>query len=240
MASSSRDRAPACDCTRNSPRGIPARQEHQRRSTHWSRRGSRRYTSNTQRSRRAEPSVNVVFLAATRRGEPPIIGTGDPADFADPMPQSLVLTAIVISFGVTALLLALAYRSWLLTTDDEVADDLDDRLVGRRERRQGSRRCRHGGRPVSPLLALPIVLPLLGAALSILLGRVADGAAGDRPRRAVGDGADQRRHPRPRRPRRHPSSSRPATGRRRSASRSWPIGCRDHAGHRPASCCSRC
>ncbi len=75
--------------------------------------------------------ANVVFLAATRRGEPPIIGTGDPADFADPMPQSLVLTAIVISFGVTALLLALAYRSWLLTTDDEVADDLDDRLVGR-------------------------------------------------------------------------------------------------------------
>ena len=75
--------------------------------------------------------ANVVFVTATRRGEPPIIGTGDPADFADPMPQALVLTAIVISFGVTALLLALAYRSWLLTNDDEVADDIDDRLVGR-------------------------------------------------------------------------------------------------------------
>ena len=42
-----------------------------------------------------------------------------------------MLTAIVISFGTTALLLALAYRSWLLTADDEVADDVDDRIIGR-------------------------------------------------------------------------------------------------------------
>ena len=33
----------------------------------------------------------------------------------------------MISFGVTALLLALAYRSWLLTSDDEVQDDLEVR-----------------------------------------------------------------------------------------------------------------
>jgi multicomponent Na+:H+ antiporter subunit C len=33
---------------------------------------------------------------------------------------------------VTALLLALAYRSWLLTRDDEVSDDIEDRLVARR------------------------------------------------------------------------------------------------------------
>ena len=74
---------------------------------------------------------NLVFLTTTRRGQAPLIGSGDPADFADPMPQALVLTAIVISFGVTALLLALAYRSWLLTRDDEVQDDIDDRNVGR-------------------------------------------------------------------------------------------------------------
>ena len=61
---------------------------------------------------------------------PPLIGSGDPESFADPLPQSLVLTAIVISFGVTALLLALAYRSWLLTRDDEVQDDVEDRNVG--------------------------------------------------------------------------------------------------------------
>jgi multicomponent Na+:H+ antiporter subunit C len=75
--------------------------------------------------------ANLVFLTTTRRGQAPLIGSGDPADFADPMPQALVLTAIVISFGVTALLLALAYRSWLLTRDDEVQDDIDDRNVGR-------------------------------------------------------------------------------------------------------------
>src|SRR3954465_11709699 len=73
--------------------------------------------------------ANIVFVTATRRGTPPLIGSGDPHSFADPLPQSLVLTAIVISFGVTALLLALAYRSWLLTHDDEVRDDIDDRLV---------------------------------------------------------------------------------------------------------------
>ena len=74
--------------------------------------------------------ANVVFVTTTQRGGAPIIGHGDPAGFADPLPQALVLTAIVISFGVTALLLALAYRSWLLTRDDEVQDDVDDRNVG--------------------------------------------------------------------------------------------------------------
>ena len=36
----------------------------------------------------------------------------------------MALTAIVISFGVTAFLLALAYRSWIITDDDEVEDDV--------------------------------------------------------------------------------------------------------------------
>ncbi len=45
---------------------------------------------------------------------------------SDPLPQALTLTAIVITFGVTAFLLALAYRSWLLTSDDEVEHDLAD------------------------------------------------------------------------------------------------------------------
>lgn len=75
--------------------------------------------------------ANIVFVTATRSGRAPIIGQGDPATFADPLPQALVLTAIVISFGVTALLLALAYRSWMLTEDDEVADDVGDRTLGR-------------------------------------------------------------------------------------------------------------
>ena len=76
-------------------------------------------------------AANVVFVAGSRRGLPAFIGSGDPAEFADPLPQALVLTAIVISFGVTALLLAVAYRSWLLTADDDVDDDVADRTVGR-------------------------------------------------------------------------------------------------------------
>jgi multicomponent Na+:H+ antiporter subunit C len=73
--------------------------------------------------------ANILLITAGSRGKPPIVGEGDPEGFADPLPQALALTAIVITFGVTALLLALAYRSWLLTQDDEVQDDLGDRAV---------------------------------------------------------------------------------------------------------------
>jgi len=75
--------------------------------------------------------ANVLLITAGRRGDPPLIGTGKASGFADPLPEALVLTAIVITFGVTTLLLALAYRSWLLTRDDEVQDDVGDRAVGR-------------------------------------------------------------------------------------------------------------
>jgi multicomponent Na+:H+ antiporter subunit C len=73
--------------------------------------------------------ANVLLITAGRRGDPPIVGTGDEATFADPLPQALALTAIVITFGVTILLLALGYRSWMLTRDDEVQDDVGDRAV---------------------------------------------------------------------------------------------------------------
>ncbi len=75
--------------------------------------------------------ANVLLITAGRRGDPPIIGRARPARFADPLPQALALTAIVITFGVTTLLLALAYRSWLLTRDDEVQDDIADLAVAR-------------------------------------------------------------------------------------------------------------
>jgi multicomponent Na+:H+ antiporter subunit C len=73
--------------------------------------------------------ANVLIITAGRRGIAPLIGRGDADRFADPVPQALALTAIVIAFGVTAFLLALAYRSWLLTHDDEIADDVEDRAV---------------------------------------------------------------------------------------------------------------
>ena len=42
---------------------------------------------------------------------PPVIADGV-TDFADPLPQALILTAIVISFGVTAFIFVLAYRTY--------------------------------------------------------------------------------------------------------------------------------
>jgi multicomponent K+:H+ antiporter subunit C len=55
-------------------------------------------------------AVNLFILAMGRLrvNAAPIVAAGgaaDPAAFADPLPQALVLTAIVISFATTALLL---------------------------------------------------------------------------------------------------------------------------------------
>lgn len=47
-------------------------------------------------------------------------------DVSDPLPQALTLTAIVITFAVSAFLLALIYRSWQLGQADTVEDDEDD------------------------------------------------------------------------------------------------------------------
>lgn len=71
-------------------------------------------------------AANILWITAGRKGEPPIVGQSPESTFSDPLPQALTLTAIVISFGVTAFLLALAYRSWVLTDDDEVEHDVAD------------------------------------------------------------------------------------------------------------------
>lgn len=77
--------------------------------------------------------ANLLLLqTGERRGVAPFVGSLAGKTIADPMPQALALTAIVISFGVGAFLLALAYRSWQLTGDDLVEDDLDDRRIARR------------------------------------------------------------------------------------------------------------
>lgn len=70
----------------------------------------------------------LLLLAGGRAGKAPIVGTGTgPA--SDPLPQALALTAIVITFGVSAFLLALAFRSWMLNRSDEVEDDVEDRRI---------------------------------------------------------------------------------------------------------------
>lgn len=71
----------------------------------------------------------LLLISGGPGGRAPIIGSAPEEAFADPIPAALVLTAIVISFGVTAFLLALAFRSWQITGDDRVEDDVEDRLV---------------------------------------------------------------------------------------------------------------
>jgi multicomponent K+:H+ antiporter subunit C len=69
-------------------------------------------------------AVNL-FLFATGRlviDKPPILTLGAAA-YTDPLPQALVLTAIVISFGMTALLVVLALRAFLQTGSDQVEEE---------------------------------------------------------------------------------------------------------------------
>ena len=75
--------------------------------------------------------AHVLLMTSGQAGDEPLIGTGDTGSLADPLPQALALTAIVITFGVSALLLAMAYRSWILRGDDEVENDVADTLVAR-------------------------------------------------------------------------------------------------------------
>ena len=53
----------------------------------------------------------------------------DPRDYSDPLPQALILTSIVISFAVTAFMLGMIYRTWVLARQDEIQDDAEDRRV---------------------------------------------------------------------------------------------------------------
>lgn len=79
--------------------------------------------------------ANILLVTAGGpSGRSPIIGASDAGStYADPLPQALALTAIVITFGVTALLLALGFRSWQITRDDRVEDDVEDRRIARQK-----------------------------------------------------------------------------------------------------------
>ena len=77
--------------------------------------------------------VNVLFLVAGgAAGSAPIVGAAPADEMSDPLPQAMVLTAIVITLGISAFLATMAYRSWQLNRHDEVQDDLEDRRVAAR------------------------------------------------------------------------------------------------------------
>ena len=78
-------------------------------------------------------AANLLVLAAGGPpAEAPIIGRDGP--FADPVPQALVLTSIVIGLAVTTFLLAVAYRSWTIDGNDQVEDDIEARRLAAAER----------------------------------------------------------------------------------------------------------
>ena len=75
-------------------------------------------------------SVLALLTAGGPAGQAPIAGTAAPEELSNPIPQALALTAIVISFGLTLFLLALAGRQQSLSGDDLVEDDLEDKRIG--------------------------------------------------------------------------------------------------------------
>lgn len=81
-------------------------------------------------------AVNLLVLTVGGpSGNPPIYGrtSAGRTTGADPLVQGMILTAIVISMGVAAFVLALAYRSYRLTTAEEVTDDPEDARVSRQK-----------------------------------------------------------------------------------------------------------
>lgn len=84
----------------------------------------------------------LMFLSGGRFGLAAFMDGRDEDAMADPLPQAFILTAIVITFGITAFLLALMYRQYRLDKeeaeaygeaggDDIVRDDADDRELAR-------------------------------------------------------------------------------------------------------------
>lgn len=73
-------------------------------------------------------AVNLFLFASGRLtlSRPPI-WSKTVSEYADPLPQALVLTAIVITFGMTAFAVVLSLRSFLETGSDQVdGNEVDD------------------------------------------------------------------------------------------------------------------
>lgn len=66
----------------------------------------------------------LLTMGGLKTGAPPLLGEGA-AMYTDPLPQALILTAIVIGFGVTSLFFVVAYRAF-----QELGTDNMDELRG--------------------------------------------------------------------------------------------------------------
>lgn len=77
--------------------------------------------------------INLLFLVASGpAGEVPILGDSDGGPISDPVPQALVLTAIVITLAMVAFVMALAHRAWQLGHNDLLEDDEESARIHRR------------------------------------------------------------------------------------------------------------
>lgn len=79
--------------------------------------------------------VNLLILTVGGPpGSAPIVGRTNAVydTMADPLAQAMILTAIVITMGIAAFVMALAYRSYKINTKDAVENDPEDTKVIRR------------------------------------------------------------------------------------------------------------
>ncbi len=72
-------------------------------------------------------AVNLFLFSMGRVtiGAPPIIQDGV-TNYADPLPQALVLTAIVIGFGMTAFAITLAVKGFVVAGNDHIDADVHE------------------------------------------------------------------------------------------------------------------
>ena len=70
--------------------------------------------------------INLLLLTTGVGGVPPIVGEAQGGEqMADPIPQALILTSIVISLAVSTFLFAMAYRNYRNTRDPEIEGELE-------------------------------------------------------------------------------------------------------------------
>lgn len=69
----------------------------------------------------------LLTMGGLKKGAPPLLGV-QAEQYVDRDPQAFILTAIVISFGVTAFLLVLAYRSY-----QEIGTDNIEQMRGKED-----------------------------------------------------------------------------------------------------------
>lgn len=105
-------------------------------------------------------AINLLILTvAGPSGNPPVRGrtSAGEASTADPLAQGMILTAIVISMGIAAFILALTYRSYRLTTAEEVGNDPEDTRVSSMAAQEAA--VLDEDRPPEPDLAIDTDLP---------------------------------------------------------------------------------